>query len=49
MRAGDDAAWLPEIDHDPLLTIAAARTRPERIELGTAITVAFARNPMTRR
>ncbi len=44
---GYDAAWLPEVDHDPLLTIAAASHATSRIALGPSILVAFARNPMT--
>jgi probable F420-dependent oxidoreductase len=44
---GYDVAWLPETNHDPLLTIAAAAPATERIGLGTSILVAFARSPMT--
>jgi probable F420-dependent oxidoreductase len=45
-QLGYDTAWMPEIKHDPFcaLTLAAART--DRIKLGTAVTVAFARSPM---
>lgn len=39
--------WIPEITHDPFVMLALAATSTERIELGTGITVAFARNPMT--
>lgn len=44
--AGYAGAWTAETDHDPFLPLAAATTATERIELGTAIAVAFARNPM---
>ena len=44
---GYDVAWLPETNHDPLLTIAAAAPVTEHIGLGTSILVAFARSPMT--
>ncbi|NJC74262.1 LLM class F420-dependent oxidoreductase [Planosporangium thailandense] len=46
-RAGYDAVWLPEASHDPFIGLALASPHTERVELGTAITVAFARNPMT--
>ena len=36
-----------ETDHDPFLPLLLAAEHTERIELGTAIAVAFARNPMT--
>jgi probable F420-dependent oxidoreductase len=42
-----DGLWLSEITHDPFPSLAVAATRTERIELGTAIAVAFARNPMS--
>ena len=42
-----DGLWLPEITHDPFPSLAVAATRTETIELGTAIAVAFARNPMS--
>ena len=44
--AGYAGAWTAETSHDPFLPLAAATTSTERIELGTAIAVAFARNPM---
>ncbi|MGE4026451.1 TIGR03617 family F420-dependent LLM class oxidoreductase [Mycolicibacterium sp.] len=44
---GFDGAWMPELTHDPFPILAIAATRTTTIELGTAITVAFARNPMT--
>jgi probable F420-dependent oxidoreductase len=46
-REGYDCYWAPETKADALLACAAACARTERIALGTAITVAFARNPMT--
>lgn len=44
---GYDGFWLAETKHDPFLALAGATAATERIELGTAIAVAFARNPMT--
>ncbi|MBV8966576.1 MAG: TIGR03617 family F420-dependent LLM class oxidoreductase [Mycobacteriaceae bacterium] len=44
---GYDCAWLPEIGHDPFPLLAVAASKTERIELGTAIAVTFARNPMS--
>lgn len=42
------ATWLTsETSHDPMLACAAAALATERIAVGTAITVAFARSPMT--
>jgi probable F420-dependent oxidoreductase len=46
-RAGLDAVWCAETNHDPFLGLAFAAEHTDRIELGTAITVAFARSPMT--
>jgi probable F420-dependent oxidoreductase len=43
---GYDGLWAPETSHDPLVPIALAAEKTERIELGTAIVVAFGRNPM---
>jgi probable F420-dependent oxidoreductase len=41
-------AWLTsEVAHDPLLALGAAAVSSERMLIGSAITVAFARNPMT--
>jgi probable F420-dependent oxidoreductase len=42
-----DGLWVSEITRDPFPLLAVAATRTERIELGTAIAVAFARNPMS--
>ncbi|HXQ19348.1 MAG TPA: LLM class F420-dependent oxidoreductase [Acidimicrobiales bacterium] len=44
---GYDGVWSAETGHDPFLPLAVAATATERIQLGTAIAVAFARNPMT--
>ncbi len=45
-EAGYDGAWVAETSHDPFLPMAVAAEHTERIELGTGIAVAFARNPM---
>ncbi|MCS5689626.1 MAG: LLM class flavin-dependent oxidoreductase, partial [Acidimicrobiales bacterium] len=42
-----NAAWTFEASHDPFLPLALAGEQTQSIELGTAIAVAFARNPMT--
>ena len=44
---GLDAAWTFEASHDPFLPLALAAQQTDNIQLGTAIAVAFARNPMT--
>jgi probable F420-dependent oxidoreductase len=56
-RAGEEAAlleaqgfagaWSFEGQHDPFIPLVLAAERTESITLGTAIAVAFARNPMT--
>jgi probable F420-dependent oxidoreductase len=46
-QRGYDCAWIPEVSHDPFGVLAIAASRTEKIELGTAIAVAFARNPMS--
>jgi probable F420-dependent oxidoreductase len=43
---GYDGAFSFEAKHDPFLPLAAAAEHTERLELGTAIAIAFARNPM---
>jgi len=43
---GYGAAWSFEGPHDPFFPLVLASQTTERIELGTAIAVAFARNPM---
>jgi probable F420-dependent oxidoreductase len=45
--AGYDGAWTSETAHDPFFPLLLAAEHTERIELGTSIAVAFARNPMT--
>src|SRR4051812_38066692 len=44
-RRGYQGFFTTEDAHDPFLPLAAAARETERIELGTAIAVAFARNP----
>jgi probable F420-dependent oxidoreductase len=46
-EAGYDGGWSAETAHDPFLPLLLAAEHTERIELGTGIAVAFARNPMT--
>ena len=45
--AGYDALWATETKHDPILQLLQAADATKDILLGTAITVAFARSPMT--
>ncbi len=45
--AGYDGIWSAEAGHDPFLPLLIAAERTRSVELGTAIAVAFARNPMT--
>lgn len=44
---GYAGVWTPETGHDPFLSLALAAQHTERLELGTGIAVAFARNPMS--
>ena len=44
--AGVAALWTAETSHDPFLPLALATEHTERLELGTAIAVAFARSPL---
>ncbi|MSO79117.1 MAG: LLM class F420-dependent oxidoreductase [Acidimicrobiia bacterium] len=44
---GYDGAFTAETNHDPFLPLVIAAEHTERLELGTTIAVAFARNPMT--
>lgn len=44
---GLDGAWSFEAGHDPFIPLTLASQTTERIELGTAIAVAYARTPMT--
>src|SRR6202011_1871000 len=46
-QQGYDACWTGEINHDPFLPLLLAAEHTSRLELGTSIAVAFARNPMT--
>ena len=45
--AGYDGIWSAEVNHDPFLPLVLAAEHTERIQVGTGIAVAFARNPMT--
>jgi probable F420-dependent oxidoreductase len=44
--SGYDGVWTAETSHDPFLPIAIGATATEKLEFGTGIAVAFARNPM---
>jgi probable F420-dependent oxidoreductase len=44
---GYDGCWSAEINHDPFLPLMLSAEHTSRVELGTSIAVAFARNPMT--
>ncbi|HEX5616390.1 MAG TPA: LLM class F420-dependent oxidoreductase [Acidimicrobiia bacterium] len=46
-RLGYDGLLTAETNHDPFFPLLVAAEHTERIELGTGIAVAFARNPMT--
>ncbi|WP_082856641.1 LLM class F420-dependent oxidoreductase [Nocardia nova] len=46
-RLGYDGVWSTEVARDPFLPLLAAAQRSPRLQLGTAVAVAFARNPMT--
>jgi probable F420-dependent oxidoreductase len=43
---GYDGVWSAETKHDPFLPIAIGAAATEKLEFGTGIAVAFARNPM---
>ena len=43
---GYDGLWSAETAHDPFFPLLLASQETERVELGTGIAVAFARNPM---
>jgi probable F420-dependent oxidoreductase len=45
-RAGVAALWTAETSHDPFLPLVLAAEHTERLELGTAIAVAFTRSPV---
>ncbi len=44
-EVGIDGLWTNETAHDPFLPLAVAATATRKVELGTAVTVAFARSP----
>jgi probable F420-dependent oxidoreductase len=44
-RLGFSGVWTNETAHDPFLPLAAAALRTSRIELGTAVAIAFPRSP----
>ena len=44
---GYAGVWASEVDHDPFLPLLPAGQATERLQVGTAIAVAFARSPMT--
>jgi probable F420-dependent oxidoreductase len=44
---GYAGVWSSEVDHDPFLPLLSAGQATERLQVGTAIAVAFARSPMT--
>jgi probable F420-dependent oxidoreductase len=44
---GYAGVWASEADHDPFLPLLAAGQATSRLQVGTAIAVAFARSPMT--
>jgi len=46
-RDGFDGYWLSEVKHDPFIGLAVATLATEQVQVGTAIALAFARNPMT--
>jgi probable F420-dependent oxidoreductase len=46
-QVGYDALWTAEVNHDPFFPLVRAADNTERLGLGTAIAVAFARSPMT--
>ena len=45
-QQGYDGGWTAETSHDPFLPLLLAAEHTSRLELGTNIAVAFARNPM---
>lgn len=44
---GFDAVWTSETQHDPFLPLAVAAGQTQRVKLGTAVAIGFARSPMT--
>jgi probable F420-dependent oxidoreductase len=45
--AAYDGIWTSEVKHDPFVAVSLAAVSTGRIELGTGIVLAFARNPMS--
>lgn len=45
-RQGYDGCWTGELAHDPFLPLLLAAEHTTRLQVGTSIAVAFARNPM---
>ncbi len=46
-RLGFDGLWSSETQHDPFLPLALVAEHTQRLELGTAVAIGFARNPAT--
>lgn len=46
-EAGYDGIWAAETSHDPFLTVTLAAAATRKVDVGTGIAVAFARNPMS--
>lgn len=46
-RIGFDGVWSTEVSRDPFLPLVVAADRSATLQLGTAVAVAFARNPMS--
>lgn len=46
-RVGFDGVWSTEVSRDPFLPLLVAAEKSSTLLLGTAVAVAFARNPMT--
>jgi probable F420-dependent oxidoreductase len=46
-EGGYAGVWASEADHDPFLPLLSAAQATTRLQVGTAIAVAFARSPMT--
>ncbi|MBL8096144.1 MAG: TIGR03617 family F420-dependent LLM class oxidoreductase [Anaerolineales bacterium] len=44
---GFAGAWTSETQHDPFLPLALAAEHTQRLSLGTAVAIAFARSPLT--
>ncbi len=44
---GFDALWATETQHDPFLPLALAAEHSQRLHLGTAVAIGFARSPAT--